>query len=61
MIFYGIDNQRLNKMANYLRIIRGFSPSVRFYILANAAIGFAYFGIANVIYNPGINLRIHPL
>ena len=38
-------------MANYLKIVRGFSPTVRFYILANAAVGFAYFGIANVIYN----------
>jgi len=38
-------------MSHYLKIVRGFSPSVRAYILAYAAIGFAYFGIANVIYN----------
>ena len=38
-------------MAGYFRIIRGFSPSVRYYILANAAIGFAYFGIFTVLYN----------
>jgi MFS family permease len=38
-------------MANYFRIVRDFSPTVRFYILANAVVGFAYFGVANVIYN----------
>ncbi len=38
-------------MAGYFRIIRGFSPSVRYYILAYAAIGFAYFGIFTVLYN----------
>ena len=38
-------------MSNYIRIVRGFSPSVQAYILANAAIGFAYFGIAMVIFN----------
>jgi len=38
-------------MASYLRIIRGFSPSVRYYILANAGAGFAYFGIFTVLYN----------
>jgi predicted MFS family arabinose efflux permease len=38
-------------MASYLRIIRGFSPSVRYYILASASGGFAYFGIFTVLYN----------
>jgi hypothetical protein len=38
-------------MASYLRIMRGFSPSVRFYIVANACVGFAYFGIFTVLYN----------
>ena len=38
-------------MASYLRIIRGFSPSVRCYILASASGGFAYFGIFTVLYN----------
>ena len=38
-------------MATYFRIMRGFSPSVRYYILASAAGGFAYFGIFSVLYN----------
>lgn len=38
-------------MTSYLRIIRGFSPSVRYYILANAGGSFAYFGIFTVLYN----------
>ena len=38
-------------MAGYLRIIRGFSPSVRYYILASAGAGFAYFGVFSVLYN----------
>jgi Na+/melibiose symporter-like transporter len=38
-------------IASYLRIIRGFSPSVRFYILGSASGFFAYFGIFSVLYN----------
>jgi predicted MFS family arabinose efflux permease len=38
-------------MAGYFKIVRGFSPSVRYYILANAAVGFAYFGIFTVLSN----------
>lgn len=38
-------------MASYLRIIRGFSPSVRYYILGSASGFFAYFGIFSVLYN----------
>lgn len=38
-------------MSNYFRVIRGFSANVRFYILANAGLGFAFFGVANVIFN----------
>jgi predicted MFS family arabinose efflux permease len=38
-------------MAQYLKVVRSFSPSVRYYILALGAVGFAFFGVASVVNN----------
>ncbi len=38
-------------MTSYLKVIRSFSPGVKYYTLALGAIGFAYFGMASVLVN----------
>ncbi len=38
-------------MSSYLKVMRSFSPGVKFYTLALGAIGFAYFGMASVLVN----------
>jgi Na+/melibiose symporter-like transporter len=38
-------------MVHYWQTVRGLSTGVRYYILAQAAVGLAYFGLATVLYN----------